>query len=776
MIADLKSAREQSLHKEKEKLERVTSSAQCGLFLLDDKTKITYANRVAQEWFGDFEHLHGKFSWQLFDIDNPEEQCNALQAFKTGKSVRRDRDTRLINGETKTFDVTATPVSNARGEIINISMVLIDITERKRLEGSLLIEKIYLETLIKNAPEAIAVLDSKDKIKDINEEFTRLFGYILGEVKGKYINDLIIPPNLEDEANSYTKTVQSGKRIYAETKRMHKDGSIVDVSLLGAPILNKARVRIGTYGIYRDLTETHGFQRQLSNNEKRLDAILDTAINAIVVIDKKGIIESFNKAAAKIFGYSEEEVLGENVKILMPEPDKSKHDSYIENYHRTGVAKVIDTGREVVGQRKNKETFPMKLSLTHLILDTGVIYTGLIEDLTEYNLAELEKEELQERLKQSERMESLGLLAGGVAHDLNNIIGPIMAYPDLIRMDYAEGKPIDKDLDTIIHSAQRAADVIADLLALTRRGKYNMDSLNLNDLVNEYLSSAEYDATKRFHPEVSQLTHLSKNELLFSGSITHLYKVIMNLINNGCESMADGGVLSISTSHVSVTDGELSDKHIPAGSYQLLTIEDQGEGISEQNLSKIFDPFFTTKLKTGKSGTGLGLSVVYNVIKDHGAHIDVESSLGIGTKFSIYFPETTDKKETAKKDKQMIKGSGSVLVVDDRKEQRDIATRILTTLGYEVESVESGKEAISYLKKSKPDLIWLDMVFEDEMDGLDVYRKIIKTNPNQKTIIVSGYSESGRMSKAMELGVDGFIQKPYKIHEIGEKIQEVLDG
>ena len=418
----------------------------------------------------------------------------------------------------------------------------------------------------------------------------------------------------------------------------------------------------------------------------------------------------------------------------------------------------------------------MKLSLTHLILDTGVIYTGLIEDRTEYNLAELEKEELQERLKQSERMESLGLLAGGVAHDLNNIIGPIMAYPDLIRMDYAEGKPIDKDLDTIIHSAQRAADVIADLLALTRRGKYNMDSLNLNDLVNEYLSSAEYDATKRFHPEVSQLTHLSKNELLFSGSITHLYKVIMNLINNDCESMADGGVLSISTSHVSVTDGELSDKHIPAGSYQLLTIEDQGEGISEQNLSKIFDPFFTTKFKTGKSGTGLGLSVVYNVIKDHGAHIDVESSLGIGTKFSIYFPETTDKKETAKKDKQMIKGSGSVLVVDDRKEQRDIATRILTTLGYEVESVESGKEAISYLKKSKPDLIWLDMVFEDEMDGLDVYRKIIKTNPNQKTIIVSGYSESGRMSKAMELGVDGFIQKPYKIHEIGEKIQEVLDG
>lgn len=172
----------------------------------------------------------------------------------------------------------------------------------------------------------------------------------------------------------------------------------------------------------------------------------------------------------------------------------------------------------------------------------------------------------------------------------------------------------------------------------------------------------------------------------------------------------------------------------------------------------------------------MGLSVVYNVLKDHGAHIDVESTLGIGTKFTIYFPETTEKVVTAQKDRRLYQGSGRILVVDDRLEQRDIAIRMLTTLGYDVESVDNGREAINYLENADVDLIWLDMILEDEMDGLDVYKEILKTNPDQKTIIVSGYSESDRVKEAVELGLKTFIQKPYKINEIGLTIQNVLGG
>ena len=170
----------------------------------------------------------------------------------------------------------------------------------------------------------------------------------------------------------------------------------------------------------------------------------------------------------------------------------------------------------------------------------------------------------------------------------------------------------------------------------------------------------------------------------------------------------------------------------------------------------------------------MGLSVVYNVLKDHGAYIDVESKLAVGTKFSIYFTETTEKKEIIQNDTQVSKGSGSILVVDDREEQREIATRILTALGYDVKSVDSGRESIKYLKNNQTDLIWLDMILEEDMDGLDVYKEIIKMKPNQKTIIVSGYSESDRVKEAESLGLDGFIQKPYKIDEIGQLIQTVL--
>ena len=180
-------------------------------------------------------------------------------------------------------------------------------------------------------------------------------------------------------------------------------------------------------------------------------------------------------------------------------------------------------------------------------------------------------------------MESLGLLAGGVAHDLNNIIGPIMVYPDLIKMDIAEGKPIEEDLDTIKYSAQRAADVMADLLALTRRGNYKMVTLDLNDLVTNYLTSAECNATKRLQPEVTIDIQLSDDRLLFKGSNAHLPKVIMNLINNAFESMPEGGVLSLTTSSFNEESAELSEKNIPKGRYNLLTIEDQGEGIPEDD-------------------------------------------------------------------------------------------------------------------------------------------------------------------------------------------------
>ncbi|MCH7820137.1 MAG: PAS domain S-box protein [Candidatus Marinimicrobia bacterium] len=703
------------------------------------------------------------------------ESVTIPEFMKTGYA--RDIPYKFITKSGQIVDVLLSAIaeSDEDGNYTKSLAILTDITAQKRAEEDLQNEKIYLETLFQNAPEAIAVLDNESNVLDLNEEFSRLFGYTLKEVKGHHINDLVIPPELKDEGDSYTRSVQNGERLYAETRRMNKDGSLVDISLLGAPILNTKGEQKGTFAIYRDLTEAHNFQRLLSNREQRLESILDNASNAIVTIDEKGIIESFNKAAATIFGYTEDEVINENVKILMSEPDSSKHGSYLDNYHRTGISTIVGIVREVVGQRKNGETFPLKLSVSQVNLDSGTVYTGIIEDLTEQKQIESDNLDLQAKLLQAQRMESLGLLAGGVAHDLNNIIGPIMAYPELIKMSLIDGESVEDDLDAISSSAQRAADVIADLLALTRRGRYKMESLDLNELIKDFLSSAECKSIIKLNPDADPDIQLSENKLLIKGSKSHMPKVIMNLINNACESMPEGGVLTVTTCSINVEGGELINKNIPQGRYILLTIEDQGEGISKEHISKIFDPFFTTKMKSGKSGTGLGLSVVYNVLKDHDAFIDVESKLGVGTKFSIYFPQTAEKIESPSEPRLDNKGSGNILVVDDRKEQRDIAKRLLTSLGYDVVCVERGQEAVEYVKGKDVDLILLDMILEDDMDGLDVYKEIIKIKPEQKTVIVSGFSESDRVKEAEELGVNGFLQKPYKIDEIRLTLQNLLD-
>ena len=419
-------------------------------------------------------------------------------------------------------------------------------------------------------------------------------------------------------------------------------------------------------------------------------------------------------------------------------------------------------------------------ALGHVIKDDRdetIALFGVVQDITEKRKIKAEQYELREKLERAKRMESLGLLAGGVAHDLNNIIGPIMAYPELIKMNLSEGKPVDEDLDAISSSAHRAADVVSDLLALTRRGKYKMESIVLNDFINDYLNSAESKTAEKLFPQVKLNIQLSKDRLLIKASKAHIPKVIMNLVNNAYESMPLGGVLSITSSSVDIKSEKLSDKSIAPGMYNLLTIEDQGEGIEEENVSKIFDPFFTTKMRSEKSGTGLGLSVVYNVLKDHGAHIHVESKLGFGTKFSIYFPATSEEIETSSELKQKKRNSGSILVVDDRKEQRNIAERLLTTLGYDVVTVEKGQDAIEYIKKKDVDLALLDMILEDDMDGLDTYKEIIKIKPGQKTIIVSGYSESDRVKEAEELGVNGFIKKPYTMDDIKKILLKVLvDG
>ncbi|MCH8928176.1 MAG: PAS domain S-box protein [Candidatus Marinimicrobia bacterium] len=678
------------------------------------------------------------------------------------------------NGEIMDTLLSAAAEYDSKGIFMRSIAVLNDITERRVAEMRLKQSKAKYRNLVKNLPDVTWITELDGSSSFVSDNVEKVFGYTPEEIyeAGSEAWSSKIHRDDQEMVQTAWNLLFAGESNYdVEFRIKRKDGRWIWINDR-AISLSTEEDHTFAYGLFTDISERKQAEAALAESEEKYRSLVENSNVGIYILQGNKYVY-VNETFEKMLGYKFEEVSADSFDFMDLVASESKEFISQRSKSREKGEK-IDPNYVFKCITKTGHIIDLEAHTSSIEYEGKPAIQGIIKDVTLQMQDRREKIQLQEKLKQSERMESLGLLAGGVAHDLNNIIGPIMAYPDLIRRDLELGNPIYKDLDSISASVQRAADVIADLLALARRGNYKMETLDLNDLVNDYLDSAEYNAAKKLNPEVVTDIQLSESTLLFKGSDAHLPKVIMNLINNAFEAMSEGGVLSIATSSINVKDGELNDKNIYQGRYNLLTIEDQGEGISEENISKIFDPFFTTKKKTGKMGTGLGLSVVYNVLKDHGAYIDVESKLAVGTKFSIYFTETTEKKEIIQNDTQVSKGSGSILVVDDREEQREIATRILTALGYDVKSVDSGRESIKYLKNNQTDLIWLDMILEEDMDGLDVYKEIIKMKPNQKTIIVSGYSESDRVKEAESLGLDGFIQKPYKIDEIGQLIQTVL--
>ncbi len=399
------------------------------------------------------------------------------------------------------------------------------------------------------------------------------------------------------------------------------------------------------------------------------------------------------------------------------------------------------------------------------------------QDITEKKQAEQQRKTLKDQLTRAERMESLGVLAGGVAHDLNNILGPLVAYPEIIKMKLPPESPIREEISKIEKSAQRAADVVQDLLTMARRGRYDMSPLQLNDVINSFLQSTDFINLEKNYASLSIICKLDEQIPQINGSAPHLYKVIMNLILNACEAMPDGGKLTIKTECRNIDKLNSGFSNIEIGNYVILTISDTGHGISKKDLGHLFEPFYTKK-KLGSSGSGLGLAIVYGVTKDHNGYIDVNSEIGKGTDFTLYFPAATVVRSKTRESQSAVRihGTESVLVVDDLEDQRELASLLLNNLGYKVFSAINGHEALDILNHNNVDIVLLDMIMEENFDGLDTYREIIKIKPGQKAIIASGFSETDRVKEAEKLGVGKYIRKPYTMQTLGKAIREVLDS
>ncbi|MEX1346199.1 MAG: ATP-binding protein, partial [Desulfobacterales bacterium] len=405
----------------------------------------------------------------------------------------------------------------------------------------------------------------------------------------------------------------------------------------------------------------------------------------------------------------------------------------------------------------------------------GVLCIG--NDITELKQASREKEELQLQLQRAQKMEAIGTLAGGVAHDLNNILSGIVSYPELLLMDLKEDSPLRKPMLTIQKSGERAAAIVQDLLTLARRGVEATEVVNLNEIVSDYLLSPEHAKLEQVHTSITVEKNLDKNLLNILGSPVHLSKTVMNLVSNSTEAMPEGGKIVVTTENRHIDTVKNGYDDIDKGDYVTVTVIDSGIGIAKSDIERIFEPFYTKKIM-GRSGTGLGMAVVWGTVKDHRGYIDVTSTEGVGTEITLYFPVTrkvfTPQAEIPSI--QKIIGNGeSILVVDDVEDQRQIAAKMLEKLGYTVLTVASGEEAVEYLLDHTIDLLVLDMIMEPGIDGLETYQKIIEFRPGQKSVIASGYSESARVKEAQRLGAGTYIKKPYLLQKIGWAIKAELN-
>jgi two-component system, cell cycle sensor histidine kinase and response regulator CckA len=458
--------------------------------------------------------------------------------------------------------------------------------------------------------------------------------------------------------------------------------------------------------------------------------------------------------------------------LIHPE-DKVKLENAVE-IHRTSKAPIRYEyrikNRDGNYRRWNDQALP--------ILDRkGFPYKwiGVCTDITEQRKAEEALKKSEEILIRAKKMESLGLLAGGVAHDLNNVLSGIVSYPELILMDLPQDSKLRKPIETMQESGHRAAAIVQDLLTVARGVATTKEPLNLNSLIGEYLFSPEFKKLQYFHPDILVKTNLDEDLLNISGSQVHITKVIMNLVSNASEAITGKGTVRISTVNRYIDRPLRRYDDVNIGEYAVMAVSDDGSGISLADLERIFEPFYSKKV-IGRSGTGVGLSVVWNVVQDHKGYVDVKSDES-GTTFILYFPITRDEISdtvlTIPIEDYKAKGE-TILVVDDVKSQRDISCKMLDKLGYKANAVTSGEAAVEYLKENSVDLILLDMIMDPGINGRETYERILKIHPKQKAIIVSGFAETDEVKKVQNMGAGQYIKKPFTLEKIGMAIKAEL--
>ncbi len=642
----------------------------------------------------------------------------------------------------------------------------------------------HFRSLIENATDIITILSAEGTMVYVSPSVERILGYRHEELEGELTFDFVHPEDKRRIVKIFEDHVRApGASISAEFRFRHKNGTYCILESASKNLLDHPAVA-GIIVNSRDVSKRRQAEEALQRSHQELEQrvaertaeLLETnqRMEAILRASPVGIglivgrtLGWANEAMYSLVGYEKDSLSGRSAELLYL--NREEHERVGRDLYASILKSKIG---QVETQWVRKDGTVFDCLIRAYSLDPADLSKGQIVAVAD--ISEIKR--LEGELPRARKMEAIGTLAGCVAHDLNNILTGIVSYPDLLLNQLPLDSSMRKPLTTIQKAGERAATIVQDLLTMARRGVAVSEVVNLNEIIADLMRSPEFQKLNAFHPAAKVVVQLEPRLLNVKGSATHLSKTILNLAANAAEAMPEGGEITVCTQNTYIDRPVRGYEHVEEGDYVTVSVSDKGIGIPELDMERIFEPFYTKK-KMGRSGTGLGMAVVWGTVRDHNGYIDIQSTEGKGTTFTLYFPVTREKltRERPEVGRVDYLGHGEkILVVDDSEVQREVAVSILESLGYEACAVDSGEDAAAYVRHNQVDLLILDMIMDPGIDGLDTFKRIIEFKPDQKVIIASGFSETERVKEAQRLGAGKYVKKPYTRETIGKVVKEAL--
>ncbi len=701
------------------------------------------------------------------------------EVIRSGKPVRFED---VCEG--RIYDTSVFPVLDARGKVSRLAIFARDIAESKQAEEALRTSEEKFRALTETTTDWIWEVDKEGVYTYVSPKIKELLGYEVNEVLGKTPFDLMAGEEAEKVSEVFKEKVANKEPFYKlENVNRHKDGHLVVLETNGIPIFDEKGQLKGYRGIDRDITEHKRAEEELLKSRDKLQriqmqhqAVLRGTPNGLCMLTPDLTIIWLNPSMSRIL-YPGTGATQDLTGLLFKSLFANEKD--FNDYRDSALKLVRKTGsdqRELLMKRIDGTQFWGAVSIVRLNpTETSAGYVVTLSDITEQKQAEEEKAKILAQLFQAQKMEAVGALAGGIAHDLSNFETVIQGFAELALKDIEESDPSYGFLKRIRHSAGRATRLIRQLLLFSRKQPMKISSLNINRTATDFLTILTY----LIGEDITIDTEREPDLWTVRADKGKIEQVLMNLILNARDAMPEGGEITIKTENVTLDEDACSAMpQMRPGKFVCLSVSDTGRGMTKETIQRIFEPFFTTK--KGEKGTGLGLSVVYGLVEQHEGWIDVDSEPGHGATFKIYLPVSSVKPENEDKEAislQEIRGNGErILLVEDDTELREFATRALRESGYVVFEAQDAQEALGIFEREKGEvhLVFSDVVLPDKT-GLQLIDKLLALKPELRVLMTSGYKdEKSRLPIIRQRGFR-FLQKPYALTDLLQGIRDILD-